>query len=182
MFFPSAALCLIIQTFQFKTDNMAAAQAQLNNYLASIGFTEATLREQFNAQGLTSIDEVKELTDDDIKEICKIIRKPGGTIPNPAFGPGMAAGIPEVLANPGIPISFMQEKRLKLFAYYLRHLDRIQCPFQATHATIAHLNQMAILKEREEEEEDEDIKVPTKLEAVTKVHKMIEDLEDYFGK
>jgi hypothetical protein len=41
---------------------------------------------------------------------------------------------------------------------------------------------MAILKEREEEEEDEDVKVPAKLEAVTKVRKMIEDLEDYFGK
>jgi hypothetical protein len=60
-------------------------------------------------------------TDDFIKDMCKNIRRSGGTLPNPnAEEPGAPAVIP---CN-GVAISPTAEERLVLLAYYVCHLKR----------------------------------------------------------
>ena len=50
-----------------------------------------------NNQGLDTLDELKVLTNDEIESLCKIVRRPGGTIPNPNAGD---PGQPATLSNP----------------------------------------------------------------------------------
>ena len=49
-------------------------------------------------QGLETFYELKVLTNDEIESICKVVRHPGGTVPNPnTEDPGQ----PDSLSNPG---------------------------------------------------------------------------------
>ena len=61
------------------------------------------MRTAINDQGLTRIDDFIGLTDQDIKDLCDNIRKPGGTIPNPN---ATVPGKPPTITNPGQLISF----------------------------------------------------------------------------
>jgi hypothetical protein len=64
---------------------MAANQAAINNYLqGTLGFPQ-DLAHALNAQGLDGFDVLVNLTDKNIKDMCANVRKPGGTIPNPAY-------------------------------------------------------------------------------------------------
>ena len=49
-------------------------------------------------QGLDTLDELKVLTNDEIESLCKVVRCPGGTTPNPNAGD---PGQPATLSNPG---------------------------------------------------------------------------------
>jgi hypothetical protein len=158
---------------------MAAAQAQLNNYLDTpIGITVQATRTALNQQGLQSFDDFLTLTEKDISEICANLRKPGGTIPNPDHNPGApVAGVPATLPNPGISLGHLFEKRLKMLRYYTLHLQRIQRQFTPAAATLARLISCYTMKETEEEEEDIDL--PSKLTKVDKVRDVLENIDNY---
>ena len=49
-------------------------------------------------QGLETLDEMKVLTNDEIESLCKLVRRPGGTVRNPNYGD---PGKPATLSNPG---------------------------------------------------------------------------------
>ena len=83
-----------------------------------IGFTNTASQVIINEQGLDSLDEIKLLTDDEIESLCKVIRRPGGTIPGP--NPGDAP-----VNNPGTPVNLRAENHLKLLAFFLRHQERV---------------------------------------------------------
>ena len=51
-----------------------------------------------NDQGLDTLDELKVLTNDYIEILCKVVWRPGGTVPNPNNG---YPGQPATLSNPG---------------------------------------------------------------------------------
>ena len=97
---------------------MAANQAAMRTMLARIGFTVAASTVIVDEQGLDQLDEIKLLTDDEVENLCKVIGRPGGTIP--AAVPG---GNP--IADPETPVSLLTENNLKLLAFYLRHQDRV---------------------------------------------------------
>jgi hypothetical protein len=82
---------------------MAANQTALNNYLQdTLGFPQA-LAHALNAQGLDGFDILVNLTDKDIKDMCANVRKPGGTIANPAYdAANPVAGVPPTVPNPGV--------------------------------------------------------------------------------
>jgi hypothetical protein len=70
--------------------NAAALLAELNEYLEEgLLIVDAAVRNALNDQGLVSIDDLANLTEKDIANICSNARKPGGTIPNPAFDAGI---------------------------------------------------------------------------------------------
>jgi hypothetical protein len=104
---------------------MAAAQAQLNNYLDTpIGITTQATRAALNQQGIQSFDDFLTLTEKDISEICTNLRKPGGTVPNPDHDPqNPVVGVPATLPSPGISLGHLYEKRLKMLRYYALHLQ-----------------------------------------------------------
>ena len=49
-------------------------------------------------QGLDTLDEVKVLTNDEIESLCKVVWRPGGTVPNLNAGD---TGQPAMLLNSG---------------------------------------------------------------------------------
>jgi hypothetical protein len=161
---------------------MAAAQAALNNYLdAPLGITEAATRAALNQQGLQSFDDFLTLTEKDISEICTNLRKPGGTIPNPAYNAAApVVGIPATIPNPGINVGHVFEKRLKMLRFYLLHLQRIQRNMTPATATLARLTTCYNMKEIEDNEEEEEL--PGKLVRVDKVRDVIENIDHYLNR
>jgi len=110
---------------------MAATLAALNNYLNQVlGIDEANARDALNDQGLTAFDDFHHLKEKNIDHILYKVGHPGGMIPNPSTdGPANTL-------NPGVNLGHVQEHCIKMFWYYIRHLDHIQCPFQPASVTL----------------------------------------------
>jgi hypothetical protein len=156
--------------------------AALNTYLEEVLlFTDPVVLVALNAQGLTSIDELCSLTEKDIVNICANARKPGGTIPNPVFDQNEDEGIivPERIANPGVLVGHLHEKRLKMLRYYRWHLQRIQRDFVPDEATLERLVDVYELKELEDDDAEEEVKMPPKLTSIDKVRECAENIDDY---
>ena len=62
---------------------IAAAPIPLHDALARMGFTQPTINYMTMRQGMDSLEEFKILTDDEVKSLCKVFRRPRGTIGNP---------------------------------------------------------------------------------------------------
>jgi hypothetical protein len=102
-----------------------------------LGIVQADVRNALRLQGLSTINAFNSLSEDDIEDVCKIVRRPGGTIPNPAFGQGAGRGAqPPMLPNPVLQIGHLHEKRLKMLRYFVYHLHRIQRDFDPAVATM----------------------------------------------
>lgn len=152
--------------------------ATLANYMDTmLLITSVTARTALSNQGLTAYEDFLTLSEKDIGDICSNVRKPGGTIANPALIAGGAQ--PALIPNPGTPIGYVLEKRLKMLRYYMLHLQRIQRPFDAVEATLVRLAEVYVLKEEEDNEDDDDVKLPSKLTNIDKVRVTLEDIDDY---
>ena len=66
--------------------------------LTRLGFSAKAAGFITDDQGLDTLDERKVLTNDEIESICKVVWRPGGTVPNPNVGD---PGQPATLSNPG---------------------------------------------------------------------------------
>ena len=91
--------------------------AAIRSLYTRMGFSVTAAQSMVDEQGLTSLDDIKVLTDQRVEALCKVIRRPGGREANVAPGdPGAA--------NLGIQVSLKAENNLMLAAYWLRHQDR----------------------------------------------------------
>jgi hypothetical protein len=155
-----------------------AEQQEFDNYMANVlGIVQIEVRNALRVQGLSTIADFHALTETDIEDVCRIIRRPGGTIPNPAFaqrGRG-AQGQPPTVPNPGLQIGHLQEKRLKMVRYFMFHLQRVQRDFDPAVAAMQKLQKIYLLKDVD----DENVKVelPDKLTKTDKVREVIENVE-----
>ena len=60
--------------------------------MTDLGFSAKAAGFINDGQGMDTLDELKVLTDDEIESLCKVVRLPGGTVPNPNAGdPGQPA-------------------------------------------------------------------------------------------
>ena len=66
--------------------------------LTRLGFSAKASGFITDNQGLDTLDELKVITNDEIESLCKVIWRPGGTVPNPNSGD---PGQPSTLSNPG---------------------------------------------------------------------------------
>lgn len=156
---------------------MAAAAPLADYFLAMLLITSASARTALASQGLNDYDDFLTLTEKDIADICSNIRKPGGTIANPALIAG--GGQPALIPNPGTPIGYVHEKRLKMLRYYRLHLQRIERPFNDGTATLGRLASVYALKEEEDLADDDDVHLPAKLTTIDKVRLTLENIDDY---
>jgi hypothetical protein len=91
---------------------------------AHIGFTNrANDNIVDNVQQINSTMELGYLKDDDMANLCKMIRHPGGHLPNPAFVAGGAE--PAMILYLGIMVSQCAETNLQLALYTIQHHARI---------------------------------------------------------
>ena len=84
-----------------------------------IGFTVAASQVIVDDQGMDSLEEIRLLSDDEVENLCKVIRRFGGTIPGPA------PDAPPV-NNPGTPVSLRAENHLKLLGILFEASGEVQ--------------------------------------------------------
>jgi hypothetical protein len=125
-------------------------------------------------EGHNDFDELSILTDDDIDDLCKSIRRPGGTVPGPLLAGG---GAGPMIPNPGNAITMRARSNLKLLCYYLRFKQRCSEPFVAPQMTLIAVR--ALRAQLEQEEAHVDPKAP----AITGDDwpKTLDTLREYFG-
>jgi hypothetical protein len=75
----------------------------VNMFKRVLLFSQGVAVALYNDQMITTLDVLQDLTDNIIKELCRAIRKPGGDVP-------------------GHQISELSMTRLKLFAFWARHM------------------------------------------------------------
>ena len=89
--------------------------------LTRLGFTAKAANMITNNQCMESLDEFALLTDDEVINLCKVVRRPGGATPNPASG---VVGQPTVIRNEGLVVSLRAENNLKLACYFMKYSKR----------------------------------------------------------
>ena len=122
-------------------------------------------------QGVDSLDELKNLSEDEIKSMCTNIRK----MPPPeapAAGRGARrAGV--------VPITTSNERNLKLLRFYLLHLDRTQRDFDIDNFGDETLENAKVQREIETNKKGDPPKIPDKMKSVAQIRVTIDDLDDY---
>ena len=119
----------------------------LRSALERLGFSgdARTNITEADHQGISSLNIIKRMTDDDVETLMRTVRKPGGTI-------AQADGTR--IANPGIAVSAFAEKNFKLMVYFLRHKERTSRTLQAADITLDNVNAIRELREVEHQHED----------------------------
>ena len=93
--------------------------------LTCMGFTPAVATFIMDTQGMNDLEEFLLMDDEGVRTLCKVIRRPGGQVPNPAFAAAgtaaaaAAARIPTNISNPGYVVSTCAETNLKLMCHFL---------------------------------------------------------------
>jgi len=85
------------------------AKVQIQLALVCMGFAADVAAYITGEQGMDSLDKFCIMTDDEAKTLCKVLRRPGGTICNPPT------------PHPSFTVSVCAEMNLKLMNYLLRY-------------------------------------------------------------
>ena len=123
----------------------------LRTALGRIGFSVDARNEITDAQGLDELEKFSYLTDTEVENLCKTIRRPGGTVDNPD---AEGAGQPAVIPDHGIRISLIAVSQLKLMCYYLRFKQRTSRPLTAQEITVENVQRYREHKEWEKTHKD----------------------------
>ena len=136
-----------------------------------------------SGQGITGFNDLQELEEDDVKRICQICRRPGGSLPDRKE---KDVNGNEVLAkggnDPGIAIPLMIEKRLKMLWYFSQHCLSVARNVTPTGATLHKLTEVWKLKDRHENDDCEEVPLPAKLTDVTQIREALENVKFYLLK
>ena len=106
-------------------------------------------------QAIDSVQELTLLEDKEVENLCRVLRRPGGTIPNPQAA---VVGAPALIGNPGTQVSLRAENNMKFAVYFLKHRTRTS---RATTAADITLDQVQGIRNlRQEEENHDDVEAP----------------------
>jgi hypothetical protein len=117
--------------------------APVRTALARIGFLEAVTQAFTDEQGIDSLEEIRLLSDDEISNLAKLLRRPGGVVPGQVNAAGNA------VPNPGIQVNARAETNLKLVAFYLRHQVRIGRTVTPADVTLENIRSIRELRDYE---------------------------------
>jgi hypothetical protein len=104
------------------------AHIALRAALGWMGFSAAASTYIVDNQGMDTLDEFKVLNDLEVEDLCKVVCRPGGTIPIP----NAASVQPPQITNPGIYV-------LKIMWYFLRFKERTTRPVTLTDITLDNI-------------------------------------------
>lgn len=128
---------------------MAADAAALRAAFTRLGFSDDAREDIIDVQGIDSLAELKILTDSEVENLCKVVRRPGGAAQAAAAGP-----------NLGHQVSLRAENNLKLATYYLRHRDRINRATTAADITLPNIRALRELRQMETDYKKSDDDLP----------------------
>jgi hypothetical protein len=111
--------------------------------LERMGFTPEAAQLVTGDQGIDSVDELRNLDDDKASNLCRVLRRPGGT---------NAAGA----ADPGTKVSARAEDNLKLAIYYVKHQDRVSRTVNIGDITLTNVRKLIKQRDTEKNHTDPD--------------------------
>ena len=154
---------------------MAAALAELNNWLTALNFPQAQ-HQALNNQGIDSLNTLHDMDPEELTTTCTMIHHPGGMITNPAGGPD--------IPNHGTVINTLLEIHLLLASYYLHHLQCTQRTFVLTTAMAGQLNQLKLIHQRETtiHTAQNDYTKPEKFKGSSMAYMFIDEIKAYLAK
>lgn len=132
--------------------------------LVALGFTQEAATDIRDVQQVNSLPEIGLLTDKDVENLCKIVRRPGGT---------NASGT----VNPGNSVSLRAETNLKLAVYWYHHHVRTSRVPIITEMTLVNVRALAKLRDAENEHSDPNVLPTVKGSDWPKI---LESLQEYF--
>jgi hypothetical protein len=142
-----------------------------------IGFNNGANDNIVDVQGIDSVRELGYLNDNDVENLCKTIRRPGGHLPNPAYVAGGVA-LPTIPYT-GIMVSQRAETNMQLASYVVRHHSRIS---RATDIGAMNPTSIRRLRELKIKEDARVTDAPTAPKIDPKNWpKTIEALRDYYS-
>ena len=150
------------------------AAAATRTALGRLGFNNAAALRITDQQDLIDLDEFQLLTDAEVGNLCKVLRKPGGQIPNPDAG---NAGAPAMIYDPGVSVSLRAENNLKLACYWLRHNVRVSRDATPAMITLVSIRSVQGLRDSETAHENPDVVPKIDMKDWPKT---IEAIEEYF--
>ena len=118
---------------------MAANAIAMRNALDRIGFSAAAAAAIVNEQGIDQIEEMIILTDAEVENLCKVVRRPGGQ-----QGQGQNAH----------QVSMRAENNLKLACYWGRHQERVSRTAEPNNITLQQIRALRHLRDAETNHED----------------------------
>ena len=152
------------------------AHALFNNYLSTVLHFNVHQRNALYEQGVPDLDGLRVLSDEDIHSMCTNIRRiPLAPVP-PAGRGGRGAGA----AGQQASIPQVKERILKILAWYLRHLVRIQRDFDEDAVTEDFLRLAGDVKEMEEEARKKKRDIPVKMKSSANIRTTLDELDNYF--
>ena len=153
---------------------MAADLNALRTALGRLGLSQiaATHITDADGQGFATLGDFRYLSDTEVENLCRAVRKPGGSIPNPNPGAGAPANIP----NPGIPVPTAAENNLKRMCYFLRHRERTSRDTTAPDITLENIRGLIGYRRWEDNHDDPAIPDLTFRDWT----RTIETIEDFF--
>ena len=128
--------------------------AALRTALGRLGFTDEAANAITDTQGINDLAELELLTDSEVENLCKVVRRPGGEVANP----NAAVGQPNNVPNHGTAVSLRAENNLKLACFFLKFRTRTS---RATTAAQITLDSVRVLRDhREWEKNHKDVDAP----------------------
>ena len=155
-----------------------AANQQLRTMYGRIGFDNGSNDNIIDVQGIDSVRELGYLYDDDVTNLCKTIRRPGGHLPNPAFVAGAMPLLPATIPYVGIMVSQRAETNMQLASYTVRHHMRISRVTNVGAMNPTSIRRLRELKIKEDARASDPPAVP-KIDAKN-WPKTMDAIQDYF--
>jgi hypothetical protein len=153
------------------------AANQLRAMCARIGFTNGANDNIVDVQGIDSTRELGCLNDDNVVNLCKTIRRPGGHLPNPAFVAGGA--LPPSIACTGIMVLQRAKTNMQLASHTIRHNNRVSRTTNVVAMNPTSVRRLRELKIKEDSHESDPPSAPT-IDSKN-WPKTIDALQDYFS-
>ena len=148
----------------------------VRNGLIGLGFSQAAAAAIAQDQGYDTLTAISELTDSTIIDLISTVRKPGGTIPNPA------GAVPPNIPNPGIPIGHRSTTNLKLGAFVAQHYLRTSRPMNNPVQLLALQNIQSFLGLKHAEDAYTEPTAVPLLERIEKIRDHIENIDSHLLK
>ena len=142
-----------------------------------LGFDETAANTIINQQNVSTLEDIRDLDESRCSNLCKNLRRPGGTIPNPAAqGANAAPGAPANVPNPGIAVPESAEFNLQLAVYFLRHKRQVSRPVLIGDVTLPTIRALRTTRDAEAKHQN-----PTVVPKIDPKDwpKTIEGIQDY---
>ena len=150
--------------------------AAVRTALIRIGFVEAAAQALTEEQGMDSLDEIRLLSDEDIANLCKLIRRPGGVVPGALNAAGNA------VPNPGIQVNARAETNMKLTAFFLRHKARTSRTVTPADVTLISIRSLRELRDFESNyKPSDDVPTINEKDWPKTMEAILEYLRSYLG-